>query len=202
MAPYLNGGLFKKENELDTEYSFNITDRKFEQILKFLEHYNFTITEDSPLDKEVAVDPEMIGKVYESLVNVSDEIDERGEAGIFYTPRTEIDLMCRLSLIDNLANHLGEDKKELLNQLIFSLEQDEKNDADEVVTGAGLWPSIGEHLKEITVLDPACGSGSFLVGMLNVIDDLKQRANRHLGIKQDGYERKKASSVKRYMAWM
>ena len=184
MAPYLNGGLFK-ENELDREYKFTISDKRFEKILKFLERYNFTITEDSPLDKEVAVDPEMIGKVYESLVN------DRGEAGIFYTPRTEIDLMCRLSLVDNLANHLGEDKKELLNQLVFALEPDEKTEADKVISSAGLWPQLDERLKDTTVLDPACGSGSFLVGMLNIIDDLQERANRKLGVEEPAYERKK-----------
>ena len=113
----LNGGLFT-ENSFDTDYKAKITDSHFEKILKFLERYNFTISEDSPLDKEVAVDPEMIGKVYESLVNVSDEVDERGEAGIFYTPRTEIDLMCRLTLVDNLANYVGENKKSVLYQLV------------------------------------------------------------------------------------
>ena len=78
LAPYLNGGLFT-ENALDGEHDFQISDQRFEGIFDFLENYNFTIAEDSPLDQEVAVDPEMIGKVYESLVNVSDEADERGE---------------------------------------------------------------------------------------------------------------------------
>ena len=110
-APYLNGGLFT-ENDLDEAHNFQISDARFTGIFDFLENYNFTIAEDSPLDQEVAVDPEMIGKVYESLVNVSDEEDEQGDAGIFYTPRTEIDLMCRLALVDNLTNHLGEEHKE------------------------------------------------------------------------------------------
>ncbi|MDD5511194.1 MAG: Eco57I restriction-modification methylase domain-containing protein [Dehalococcoidales bacterium] len=190
LAPYLNGGLFDK-NKLDQEHQATISDQRFEQILKFLERYNFTIAEDSPLDKEVAVDPEMIGKVYESLVNVSEEVDKRGEAGIFYTPRTEIDLMCRLSLVDNLANHLGEDKKELLYQLVFALEPDEKTDADQTVTRSNLWPNLNERLRDITVLDPACGSGSFLVGMLNILDDLQERAGRQLDTTETSYERKK-----------
>jgi hypothetical protein len=88
LAPYLNGGLFS-ENDLDAYQPFTVTDARFAQVFTFLERYNFTIAEDSPLDQEVAVDPEMIGKVYESLVNVSTEADERGDAGIFYTPRTE-----------------------------------------------------------------------------------------------------------------
>ena len=190
LAPYLNGGLFI-ESKLDQEHKATVSDRRFEQILRFLERYNFTIAEDSPLDKEVAVDPEMIGKVYESLVNVSEEVDERGEAGIFYTPRTEIDLMCRLSLVDHLANHFGDERKELLNQLVFALEPDEKIEADQAFTGANLWPVLNERLHDITVLDPACGSGSFLVGMLNIMDDLQGRANRQLGITEASYERKK-----------
>jgi hypothetical protein len=190
LAPYLNGGLFT-ENQFDQEHKATVSDRRFEQILKFLERYNFTIAEDSPLDKEVAVDPEMIGKVYESLVNVSEEVDERGEAGIFYTPRTEIDLMCRLSLVDNLANHLGEERKELLYQLVFALEPDEKTDADKAIAAAGLWASLNERLHDITLLDPACGSGSFLVGMLNILDNLQERANRQLNVAEPPYERKK-----------
>ena len=124
-APFLNGGLFT-ENDLDNQHIFHISDSRFKDIFNFLENYNFTIAEDSPLDQEVAVDPEMIGKVYESLVNVSEETDERGDAGIFYTPRTEIDLMCRLALVDNLANHLGEEHKSLLYETVFAFEPDEK----------------------------------------------------------------------------
>lgn len=189
-APFLNGGLFS-ENELDTRYDFLITDNRFGEVFQFLERYNFTIAEDSPLDQEVAVDPEVIGKVYESLVNISEEADERGDAGIFYTPRTEIDLMCRLSLVDHLSNHLGDENRSLLYQLVFALEPDEKNDADKAFSRANLWPALNRHLREITVLDPACGSGSFLVGMLHILDDLQERANYHLNIKETPYERKK-----------
>jgi hypothetical protein len=190
LAPYLNGGLFT-ENNLDLEQSVIISDKRFEQVFKFLQRYNFTIAEDSPLDKEVAVDPEMIGKVYESLVNVSEDVDRRGEIGIFYTPRTEIDLMCRLSLVDYLTNYLGDERKNLLYQLVFALEPDEKVDADKAVADAALWPDINKHLHEITVLDPACGSGSFLVGMLNILDDLQERAGQQLGFQENSYDRKK-----------
>ncbi len=189
-APFLNGGLFT-ENELDTKHDFLVTDSRFEQIFHFLERYNFTIAEDSPLDQEVAVDPEVIGKVYESLVNISEEADERGDAGIFYTPRTEIDLMCRLALVDHLANHLGNENRSLLYQLVFALEPEEKEDADKAFSDANLWPALNQRLHEITVLDPACGSGSFLVGMLHILDHLQERANRHLNIKETPYERKK-----------
>jgi type I restriction-modification system DNA methylase subunit len=189
-APFLNGGLFT-ENELDTKNDFLVTDDRFEQIFKFLERYNFTIAEDSPLDQEVAVDPEVIGKVYESLVNISEEADERGDAGIFYTPRTEIDLMCRLALVDHLSNHLGNESRSLFYQLIFALESNEKADADKAFSHGKLWPALNHRLHEITILDPACGSGSFLVGMLHILDNLQERANRHLNIKETPYDRKK-----------
>ncbi len=190
-APYLNGGLFT-ENALDRRYKqVCIDDRQFERIFSFLERYNFTISEDTPLDQEVAVDPEMIGKVYESLVNVSENVDERGAAGIFYTPRVEIDLMCRLSLVNWFSNHLGEAHRNLLYEVVFAFDPEEKEQADQALTDQNLWPRLHALISDITVLDPACGSGSFLVGMLYVLDDLLARANRHLGFEQTPYERKR-----------
>ena len=190
LAPYLNGGLFR-ENPLDGEHNFQISDQRFKGIFEFLENYNFTIAEDSPLDQEVAVDPEMIGKVYESLVNVSDEADERGDAGIFYTPRTEIDLMCRLALVDNLTNHLGENHKSLLYEVLFAFDPDDKAEADRKLAEAQLWESLDTTLKGLAVVDPACGSGSFLVGMLHILDDLRDRANQGLGREESSFDRKK-----------
>lgn len=190
LAPYLNGGLFT-ENALDQKYAFKISDSRFEQVFTFLQRYNFTIAEDSPLDQEVAVDPEMIGKVYESLVNVSSEADERGDAGIFYTPRTEIDLMCRLAVVDHLTNHLGQGHKNLLYEAVFALEPEEKVLADKAVTQASLWLDLEARLRGITIVDPACGSGSFLVGMLHILDDLQERANRQLGQHETSFDRKK-----------
>lgn len=189
LAPYLNGGLFRK-NTLDTDYITNITDDLWQNIFNFFEKYNFTIAEDTPLDQEVAVDPEMIGKVYESLVSVEDE--ERGDAGIFYTPRVEIDLMCRLAIVDNLSNHIGtEDDKHLFYEILFAFEPYEKTEADAKLTH--VWEDIHKRLIEMTVLDPACGSGSFLVGMLHVLDDLRERAERHLSINESSrFERRKA----------
>ncbi len=190
LAPYLNGGLFT-ENALDGAHDFQISDQRFEGIFDFLENYNFTIAEDSPLDQEVAVDPEMIGKVYESLVNVSDEEDEQGDAGIFYTQRTEIDLMCRLTLVDNLTNHLGKEHKDLLYEVLFAFSPDDKAEADGKLAEAQLWDSLDTTLKQLAVVDPACGSGSFLVGMLHILDDLRDRVNQGLECKESSFDRKK-----------
>ncbi len=191
-APYLNGGLFERKVDLDERHPFTLPDALCRQVFEFFERFNFTIAEDSPLDQEVAVDPEMIGKVYEMLVNVSEEIDEKGDAGIFYTPRIEIDLMCRLSLVQYLANHLGEKHKALFHELVFAMEEDEKKAADEKVRKTGLWAAIVDLLRKLTVLDPACGSGSFLVGMLAVLDDLLGRGEARLGRGRSAYERRKA----------
>lgn len=191
-APYLNGGLFA-ENELDRQHIYTITDERFVQAFTFFERYNFTISEDSPLDQEVAVDPEMIGRVYESLVNVSTEVDERSDAGIFYTPRTEIDLMCRLAVVDYLNNHLGqadEHIKPALYDMVFALEPHEKSAADDALKPFNLWKRLHELLENMTVLDPACGSGSFLVGMLHVLDDLQDRVNQYCDVDENPYRRK------------
>jgi type I restriction-modification system DNA methylase subunit len=119
----------------------------------------------------------MVGKVYESLVNVSEQVDEQGEAGIFFTPRTEIALMCRLSLVDHLANHLGNKRRPLLYNALFAFEEQEKEQSDEALSRENLWPPLDRLLREITVLDPAVGSGSFLVEMLSLLSDLSRRAN-------------------------
>ncbi|NLO05201.1 MAG: hypothetical protein GX131_05160, partial [candidate division WS1 bacterium] len=198
-APYLNGGLFAKiKLDADHEGAFRVEDSYFDELLHttedaaqgpgFLERYNFTISEDSPLDQEVAVDPEMIGRVYESLVNISepgtDTAEDRSkqrEAGIFYTPRTEIDLMCRLALSDYLRTHVGGEHRDLIYQVIFSLEPDEKREADQEAAAHDLWPRIAELLERVTVVDPACGSGSFLVGMMNILADLRMRSDDYVG---------------------
>ncbi len=180
-APYLNGGLFSKDEKLDGRQDFAITDAQFRDIFDFLEGYNFTIAEDTPLDQEVAVDPEMIGKVYESLVNIGTEEDLRGEAGIFYTPRLEIDLMCRLALVDHLSNHLGEEHKPALYEVVFALDEEEKEEADRRLLNQGLWQQMNELVENVKVVDPACGSGSFLVGMMLLLADLRQRAQGQLG---------------------
>jgi len=201
-APFLNGGLFA-HNRLDEAQEPALTDDFFAMLFDrfegdqpgFLERYNFTISEATPFDVEVAVDPEMIGKVYESLVNITfeglTEEDLRGTAGIFFTPRVEIDLMCRLAVVDYLANHLGEKYKPLLYDAVFAYDAAAKERADRALADQNLWPQLSRLLREVTICDIACGSGSFLVGMLLVLDDLQARANAQLGIEESPYERRR-----------
>ncbi|MCL6430098.1 MAG: Eco57I restriction-modification methylase domain-containing protein [Anaerolineae bacterium] len=201
-APYLDGALFTR-NRLDEACRVPIPDAFFATLFErfegsepgFLERYNFTIAESTPFDIEVAVDPEMIGKVYESLVNITAEgladVDRRGSAGIFYTPRVEIDLMCRLALADCLATHLGQEHRDRLYEAVFAYEPEDKEQADAALARENLWPRLNEALRSLTICDPACGSGSFLVGMLMVLDDLQARAAAQLGIEETAYERRR-----------
>ena len=201
-APYLDGALFTR-NRLDEACRVPIPDAFFATLFErfggsepgFLERYNFTISESTPFDIEVAVDPEMIGKVYESLVNITAEgladEDRRGSAGIFYTPRVEIDLMCRLALVDCLATHLGQPHRDRLYEAVLAYEPEDKERADAALARENLWPRLNEVLRSLTICDPACGSGSFLVGMLVVLDDLQARAAAQLGIEETAYERRR-----------
>ncbi len=179
-APYLNGGLFR-ENELDS-LKVLITDNMFQEILNFFESYNFTIKEDMPLESEVAVDPQMIGYVYESLANVAEEIYDRNDLGIFYTPRVEVDFMCRRSLVEYLAKNLPDIPKEKFYHLVFD-QIEEREEIDSWFTKNDHWRKLEYTLNNLSVVDPACGSGAFLVGMLNVLSDLYRTIYNHTGNK-------------------
>ena len=181
--PYLNGGLFER-NELD-DLGFAVPDEFFVQLFDrfnekepgFLERYNFTVDESTPLDVEVAVDPEMLGKVYESLVAE----EERHAAGIFYTPREEIDYMCRLSLIEYLHEQTGYPKDDLI-PLVMEPRRLLEAPEDGIIPFGSLAKTkqreapraIEKALREVRVVDPAVGSGSFLVGMMKVLAEIQQ----------------------------
>jgi len=177
-APYLNGGLFK-EDDLDN-LAVQINDSMFEEIFEFFESYNFTIKEDMPLESEVAVDPQMIGYVYESLANVADEIYDRNDLGIFYTPKVEVDFMCRRSLVEYFSKNLPEIPKEKFYHLLFD-SFDEREDIENWFTKENLWRKLEDALNNLSVVDPACGSGAFLVGMLNVVSDIYKLIYKYEG---------------------
>jgi hypothetical protein len=176
LMPFLNGGLFTK-NELD-EIDFKIPDAVFELLFEtdsqdknkgFLERFNFTVREDTPLDVEVAVDPEMLGKVYESLITE----EERQKAGIFYTGRVEIDLMCRLSLVEYLFEETKIPKDDLIT-LIFEPQEIEIYDNLENLR------KIKFALDSVKIVDPCVGSASFLVGMMNVLVEIHSNLIRKI----------------------
>ena len=167
--PFLNGGLFR-ENELDT-LKLIVDDKLFQKTFDFFEKYNFTIREEMALDQEVAVDPQMLGYVYESLANVAEEIYDRNDLGIFYTPRIEVDFMCRRSLVEYLHKHMADVPKDKFYHLVFDLPE-ERQKVELWFSKEKQWYKLEEVLDNVSVVDPACGSGAFLVGMLNVLADI------------------------------
>jgi hypothetical protein len=164
---YMNGGLFQP-TDLDENRTY-LSDAVLNNVIRgFLEQYNFTVSEESPYDIDVAVDPAMLGKIYESLIAEQ----ERGEAGIFYTPRVEVDLMCRMALYEQFCDHansLNADGKQRIVEFVFTEPQDWHPE------DAGETEALEEILHELRIVDPACGSGAFLVGMKQVLTELYRK---------------------------
>lgn len=106
--PFLNGGLFEPIHSYDWVNSdILLNDKIFEEIFDVFDLYNFTVREDEPLDKEVAVDPEMLGKVFENLIPEN----ERKGSGTYYTPREIVHYMCQESLINYLDATLNIERR-------------------------------------------------------------------------------------------
>lgn len=152
--PYLNGGLFESD-EFDDK-NLTIPNKDFKQILELFDSYNFTVIEDTPHDSEIAIDPEMLGKVFEDL------LEDRKEKGAYYTPREVVHYMCQQSIINYLANYYDEDSLEDIKDLVTN----EITDTKFIRSNA---KDIQKYLQNIKVLDPAIGSGAFPMGMLHEI---------------------------------
>ncbi len=168
-VPFLNGGLF--EAEYDWKNSLMYLDNKiFQAMFDVFGRYNFTIEEENPDDKEIAVDPEMLGKVFENLLP---ENLRKGK-GTYYTPREIVYYMCRESLVNYLiSNHSNITEENIRNYIFYSesFENFKKQKGESFTPGQ--WKEIDDLLINIKVCDPACGSGAFLVGMLNMIIKLR-----------------------------
>jgi len=158
-VPFLNGGLFSEE-EYDKKSDITIPDEAISAILNDLfEHYNFTVMESTPLDQEVAVDPEMLGKVFEELVT------GRHESGSYYTPRPVVSFMCREALKGYLQGKVPDLSTEAIQCFV------DQHD----VSGLNLTSAeaVRKALEDIKVVDPACGSGAYLLGMMHELVDLE-----------------------------
>ncbi len=155
-APFLNGGLFAEE-ELDKRGA-NVPDEAISLILhELFARFNFTISESTPYDVEVAVDPEMLGKVFEELVT------GRHESGSYYTPRPIVSFMCREGIKGYLATALPVESPTAVARFV-----DEHDSSDIRDPEAAL-----EALRRVKACDPACGSGAYLLGMLHELLDLR-----------------------------
>lgn len=183
VVPYLNGGLFREDPEIDY-LNIKLTDNLFIKIFDFLESYNFTVRENTPLDEDLEIDPEMLGNIYEAMVNVTEiaSEDERHKAGIFYTPRTEIEFMLRRSLVEFLFNKTKVDKFQLY-QFIFPEIDKQKIPKFPREDARKLY----DILDCITTVDPACGSGHYLVVTVQALFDLKKELWVQLGNSEESF---------------
>lgn len=147
--PYLNGGLFEQDN-LDGKPS-RFPASYFENLLTMLSQYNFTIDENDPNDAEVGVDPEMLGRIFENL------LEDNKDKGAFYTPKEIVQYMCRESLIAYLQTDQKEEDKEYIRKFVITHDAEHLGDLKEV---------IDQKLREVKICDPAIGSGAFPMGLL------------------------------------
>lgn len=150
--PYLNGGLFERDEEDEPESRFPA--EYFKRLFQFFSEYNFTIDENDPNDAEVGVDPEMLGKIFENL------LEDNKDKGAFYTPKEIVRYMCQESLIAYLETNTSV-AKDKIRQFVLSPEE-----------GVADIPENKKYkllvaLEEVKICDPAIGSGAFPMGLLN-----------------------------------
>lgn len=152
--PYLNGGLFQQEKIDEVESVFPAG--MFQSLFDFFDSYNFTIDENDPNDAEVGVDPEMLGKIFENL------LEDNKDKGAFYTPKEIVRYMCQESLTAYLQTGIDEaEVKEHIANFVKT------NDVEELGGASSeLAMSIDQKLIDVKICDPAIGSGAFPMGLL------------------------------------
>ena len=150
--PYLNGGLFERDEEDEPESRFPAD--YFKRLFQFFSEYNFTIDENDPNDAEVGVDPEMLGKIFENL------LEDNKDKGAFYTPKEIVRYMCQESLIAYLETNTSV-AKDKIRQFVLSPEEGVYGISEK-------WKgTLMKALEEVKICDPAIGSGAFPMGLLN-----------------------------------
>ncbi len=157
-VPYLNGGLFDSDKLESTKIDF--PESYFQDLFDFFGQYNFTIDENDPNDHEVGIDPEMLGHIFENL------LEDNKDKGAFYTPKIIVQYMCQESLIEYLATKLEAETSGEVKQAIEDLI---RNRLVEDISDLDLVEPIAQALFDVKICDPAIGSGAFPMGILNVI---------------------------------
>lgn len=174
-VPYLNGGLFEREATDETE--FPLPAKYMQNLLDFFASYNFTIDENDPDDAEVGVDPEMLGRIFENL------LEDNKDKGAFYTPKEIVQYMCRESLIAYLQTDVeDEPTKEAIREFVTT------HDAD--VLG-NIADDIDQLLKDVKICDPAIGSGAFPMGLLKELFLCRTAL--------EGFSQEKAAEIKKHI---
>ena len=156
-VPFLNGGLFE-EAAYERLPAIQVPDRCFPQIFEELfDKFNFTVSESTPLEQEVAVDPEMLGTIFEELVT------GKHEQGAYYTPKPIVSYMCRQALTCYLQRELRKENSIAIRDFIEEKDPSGLSDPEAAL----------KALQMVTVCDPACGSGAYLLGMLHELMELR-----------------------------
>ena len=150
--PYLNGGLF--ERDADDEPKSVFPAEYFKRLFQFFSEYNFTIDENDPNDAVIGVDPEMLGKIFENL------LEDNKDKGAFYTPKEIVRYMCQESLIAYLDNETSI-PEEKIRRFVLSPE-----DSVSVIPD-NKRAKLLAALENVKICDPAIGSGAFPMGLLN-----------------------------------
>lgn len=159
--PYLNGGLFERDEiEKKAKADFIVFNKDlFENLFGFLGEYNFTIDESTPDDLDIGIDPEMLGHIFENL------LEDNREKGAFYTPKLIVQYMCQEVLIQYLELHLGKDAA--IEKFIRYKDRGDENDKHNFIRKNA--SKISELLDAVKICDPAIGSGAFPMGLLQEI---------------------------------
>lgn len=154
--PYLNGGIFARDeiDELDCVFPEDY----FKKLFDFLDSYNFTIDENDVDDAEIGIDPEMLGRIFENL------LEDNKDKGAFYTPKEIVNYMCRESLIAYLQNGVPERSHELIRNFVENCDASQLN-AKQIYF-------LRKKLQEVKICDPAIGSGAFPMGLVNILSRL------------------------------
>lgn len=157
-VPYLNGGLFDSDESITRKIDFPAS--YFQELFDFFGQYNFTIDENDPNDHEVGIDPEMLGHIFENL------LEDNKDKGAFYTPKVIVQYMCQESIIEYINTKINESEDTEVKSAIEELVRNRLFDKCSILE---LVEPIANALHNVKICDPAIGSGAFPMGILNVI---------------------------------
>ena len=169
--PYLNGGLFDKDDldkkDIDFPYDY------FKELMDFFAMYNFTIDENDPEDSEIGIDPEMLGHIFENL------LEDNKDKGAFYTPKEIVQYMSQESVAQYLKSHAPEELHTAIDSLI------KQRVVEPILQNKENARLVNKALSVVKVCDPAIGSGAFPMGVLNVLFDCRHLLYGFIGKNED-----------------